>query len=83
MHLEVKDPSTGALLRLEAKPEQIAGEHGFRIRHPNGSSFFIANRSGTWRSADDHAIDEEFLVNIGLAMEGYKLKEQIVHSNKL
>lgn len=77
MQLEVKDPQTGALLQLKAKPEQLKGEHGYRIRHPNGSGFFIANRAGTWRSADDHLVDPEFLVNIGLALEGYDLDEQI------
>ena len=77
MQIEVKDPQTGALLQLEAKPEQVKGEHGYRIRHPNGSGFFIANRAGTWRSADDHFVDPEFLVNIGLALEGYDLGDQI------
>lgn len=77
MQLEVKDPQTGALLQMEAKPEQVKGIHGYRIRHPNGSGFFIANRNGTWRSADDHLVDPEFLVNIGLALEGHDLNEQI------
>jgi hypothetical protein len=38
MQIEVKYPQTGALLRLEAKHEQIKSEHGFRIRHTNGST---------------------------------------------
>jgi len=79
MDIEVKDPDTGALLQLDAKPEQLEGIHGFRIRHPNGSGFFIANRSGTWRAADDHHINAHFLTNIGLALEGHKLHEQLVH----
>jgi hypothetical protein len=82
MQIDVKDPSTGALLRFEAKPEQMQGEHGFRIRHPNGSGFFIANRSGTWRSLDDYLVEPEQLINIGLALEGHQLKEQVVHRFK-
>lgn len=76
MEIEVKDPNTGALLQLEAKPAQLKGIHGFQIRHPNGSGFFIANRSGTWRAADDHHIDADFLINIGLALEGHSVREQ-------
>ncbi|MDB4924441.1 hypothetical protein [Mucilaginibacter sp.] len=76
MDIQVKDPSTGALLMLDARPEQHRGEHGFRIRHPNGSGFLIVNRSGTWRVADDHHIDAGFLINIGLALEGHSVREQ-------
>lgn len=77
MQLEVKDPATGALLQLDAKPEQHKGEHGYRIRRPNSSGFLIVNRAGTWRSADDHHVDAGLLTNIGLALEGYDLKEQV------
>jgi len=77
MKLEVKEPSTGALLHLEAKPERHYGLRGFRIVHPNGSSFFISNKSGTWEPADSHHIDPVFLINIGLALEHYDLKEQV------
>jgi hypothetical protein len=77
MDIEVKDPATGAMLRLEARPEQVNGVHGFRIRHPNGSGFFITSQSGTWRPGDDHHIDADFLINIGLALERQKLSEQI------
>jgi hypothetical protein len=79
MQIEVKEPTTGALLQLNAKPEHFKGMQGFRIIHPNGSNFFIANRSGTWRSADDHHIDADFLINIGLALEGHQLHEQTGH----
>jgi hypothetical protein len=79
MEIEVKDPATGALLQLEAKPEQHKGEHGYRIRHPNGSGFLIINRGGAWRSADDHHVEPELLANIGLALEKHNLKEQITH----
>ena len=79
MKIEVKDPSTGALLDLDAKPERHHGLHGFRIRHANGSSFFISNRSGTWEPADSHHLDAGFLINIGLALEGYDLSEQKGH----
>jgi hypothetical protein len=65
MDIQVKDPSTGALLLLEARPERYRGEHGFRIRHPNGSGFLVVNRSGSWRVADDHHIEADFLVNTG------------------
>ncbi|MDR6941071.1 hypothetical protein [Mucilaginibacter pocheonensis] len=82
MQIEVKDPATGALFSFEAKPEQLKGEHGFRIRHMNGSGFFIAHRSGTWRSADDHHVDPDLLANIGLALEGASLSEQITHAVK-
>jgi hypothetical protein len=80
MKIGVKDPSTGALLYLQVKPENINGLHGFRIMHENGSSFLIINRLGKWQSADDHRVDAEFLVNIGLALEGEKIKEQIVQN---
>ena len=80
MEIEVKDPSTGALLHLHAKPEHFEGMHGFRISHPNGSGFFIANKGGVWRSADDHHVDNDFLANIGLALEGYEPSDQVVSS---
>jgi hypothetical protein len=82
MELEVKDPITGALLRLNAKPEHLKGQHGYRILHPNGSGFFIVNKSGAWRSGDDHHADPDLLINIGLALEGMKLSDQIVHPAK-
>ena len=82
MELEVKDPDTGVLLRLNAKPEHLDGRHGYRIMHPNGSGFFIVNQSGAWRSADDHHVDPDLLTNIGLALEGGKLSDQIVHTDK-
>ena len=81
MQIEVKDPATGALLLLEAKPERYLGKQGYRIRHPNGSGFLIINRLGAWRSADDHRVEPELLANIGLALEGHQLKEQIAHTN--
>ncbi|MDB5157203.1 MAG: hypothetical protein JWR50_1910 [Mucilaginibacter sp.] len=81
MDIEVKDPATGALLRLDARPEQVKGIHGFRIRHPNGSGFFITSTSGTWRSGDDHHIDTDFLVNIGLALERQNLSGQIGYTD--
>ncbi len=77
MQIEVKEPATGALLLLDARTEKYEGMHGMRIRHPNGSSFFIVPKAGAWRSADDHHVDPEFLANIGLALEGRKLSEQI------
>jgi len=70
MNIEVKDPVTGALLPMEARPENLYGQHGFRILHPNGSSFFIVNRSGAWRSGDDHHVDVDMLSNIGIALAG-------------
>ena len=79
MKLAVKDPSTGALLNLDAKSENYMGLHGFRILRENGSGFFIHNRLGTWQADEEHHIGPEFLVNIGLALEGGKLNEQIVH----
>jgi hypothetical protein len=82
MELEVKDPITGALLRLNAKPENFEGQHGYRIMHPNGSGFFIVNRSGAWRSGDDHHVEPDLLINIGLALEGGKLSDQVVHPAK-
>lgn len=78
MQIEVKEPGTGVLLRLDAKNENYRGMHGMRIRYPNGSSFFIVAKSGTWRSVDNHHVAPSFLINIGLALEGRKLSEQIV-----
>jgi hypothetical protein len=80
MNIEVKDPTTGVLMQLTAKPEHFNGMHGFRILHPNGSSFFIVNKAGAWRSADDHHIDSELLINIGLALEGYDLIDQVTNN---
>jgi hypothetical protein len=82
MDIEVKDPITGALLRLEAHPENLEGQRGFRILHPNGSGFFIVNRSGAWRSGDDHHVDSDMLINIGIAIEGGELKDQVIHPIK-
>lgn len=79
MKIEVKDPATGALLNLDAKPERYHDLRGFRIRHKNGSSFFITNSSGKWQPADHHHIEPDFLINIGLALEGKSLHEQIAH----
>lgn len=78
MQIEVKEPATGVLLRLDAKAENYKGLHGMRIRYANGSSFFIIPKSGAWRSADDHHIAPDFLTNIGLALEGRALSEQLV-----
>jgi len=76
MEIKVKDPETGALQLLQAKPEQRHGVHGFRVRYPNHSGFFIGNRGGAWRVMDDHHVEPELLVNIGLALEGYSIREQ-------
>ena len=78
MQLEVKDPRTGALLLLEAKPEKWHGTHGFRIRHPNGSGFWMSGRSGAWQSEDGHPVDKYLLVNIGIALEQHPLNEQLI-----
>jgi hypothetical protein len=80
MKIAVKDPSTGALWQMQAKTENYNGVHGYRILHENGSGFFITNKSGTWQSGDDHHVDADLLINIGLALEGQKLQEQIVHT---
>jgi len=77
MNIKVKDPSTGALLNLDAKQEKYHDPHGVRINHPNGSSFFISNKSGTWEPADNHTIDPIFLINIGLVLEHHDLEEQV------
>ena len=69
MKFTAKDPSTGIMHALEAKPEKYNGEQGYRILYENGSNFFIANKYGTWRLMDDHFADAGFLENIGLAIE--------------
>jgi len=79
MNIQVKDPSTGALLQLEARPEALEGKHGFRILHPNGSNFFIFGSAGAWRSGDDHHVDPDMLANIGIALGNGKLSDQITH----
>lgn len=73
MKITVKDPSTGAILPLEASPEHHHQEQGYRIIYPNGSSFFISNRLGAWRSADDHHVDPDLLVEIGIAIETFQI----------
>ena len=77
MKIAVKDPSTGALLNAEARPEKYNGIQGYRILHQNGSNFFIFNRSGAWRQGDSHHLEPALLANIGMAIEGNKLSEQI------
>lgn len=83
MQIEVREPGTGALLRLDAKAENYKGVHGMRIRYPNGASFFVVAKSGIWLSGDDHHVAPGFLANIGLALEGRKLSEQLVHQECL
>ncbi|WP_316822827.1 hypothetical protein [Pedobacter gandavensis] len=78
MQIEVREPGTGILLRLEAKSENYQGKHGMRIRYPNGANFFIMADSGAWRSADHHHVAPRFLINIGLALEGRAVSEQLV-----
>lgn len=73
MKFTIKDPSNGMLLLLEARPEQYHHELGYRIIYPNGSSFFIVSKFGTWRPADDHPVAPELLVQVGLAIEGQQV----------
>jgi hypothetical protein len=77
MELNVKDPVTYAGLLFDAKPMHLHGIHGFYLRHPNGSGFYVANRGGAWRIMDDHHVEPQLLVNIGLALEGYDWSEQV------
>lgn len=77
MELQVKDPGTGALLFYTARPEQLHGVHGVRILRESSAGFFIAHRGGAWRVMDDHHIEPELLMNIGLALEHHPLQEQI------
>jgi len=77
MQLPVKDPATGAQLLLEAKPEKWHGEQGFRIRHPNGSGFWISARSGAWQAEDGQPVDRDLLINIEIALAHHPFKEQL------
>jgi hypothetical protein len=77
MKLNVKDPATGAGLLLHAKPMQVHNVHGFYLKHPNGSGFFVANQGGAWRVMDDHHVEPRLLINIGLALEGRDWSEQV------
>lgn len=83
MKIEVKEPGTGVLLLLDAKSENYQGKHGMRIRYPNGANFFIIAQSGAWRSADHHHVAPRFLINIGMAIEGRKLTEQLVDQSNI
>lgn len=83
MQIEVKEPGTGVLLRLHAKAENYQGKHGMRIKYPNGANFFIIAESGAWRSADHHHVAPRFLINIGMALEGRKLSEQVVDQSNI
>lgn len=69
MEYSVTDPATGMPFKFQAKPEQLHGEQGYRIICQFGSSFFIANKYGVWRSLDDHKVDSALLEKIGLAIE--------------
>lgn len=69
MKFTITDPLTGMPVLLEARPQSFHHEPGFRIIYPNGSGFFICNKFGTWHAADDHHVDPDLLVQIGLAIE--------------
>jgi hypothetical protein len=73
MKITVKDPSTGVVLPLEARPESYHHEQGYRIFYPGGSSFLISCKLGAWRALDDHHVDADLLVQIGLAIEGQQV----------
>lgn len=75
MKFTITDPSTQMSLLLEVKPESYHNEVGYRIIYPNGSSFFISNKLGTWRAADGHNVDPELLIRIGLAIENNKYEK--------
>ena len=70
MKLTVTEPSTGMPMQLDAKPDRYETEPGYRISCANGSTFFISNKLGAWRVLDDHHVEPELLVQIGLAIEG-------------
>jgi len=70
MEYSITDPSTAMPFKFQVKPENFNGEPGYRIISSVGSSFFIANKYGVWRSLDDHKVDSELLEKIGLAIEG-------------
>ena len=75
MTVTVKEPGSEIPLQLQVKPERYNTEPGFRISYANGASFFISNKLGTWRLLDDHHVEPELLIEIGLAIEGiYKEK---------
>lgn len=87
MKFTVTEPETGIPLEMEAKPERLIGEQGYRITCANGSSFFICSKLGTWRVLDNHHIDPELLEEIGLALEEYPHHEDtgaptMPHDNK-
>lgn len=73
MKIIVKDPPTGNMIPLEVRPERYHNEQGYRIIYANGSHFFISNKLGTWRPADDHHVEPELLIQIGLAIEGQQV----------
>ncbi|WP_374164326.1 hypothetical protein [Arcticibacter sp. MXS-1] len=75
MRLKVTDPTTGVALFMEAKPDRLHNEQGYRITSPNGSTFFISNRLGTWRCEDSHLIDPLLLANIGIAIEAQEQED--------
>ena len=69
MKFTVVEPSTKVPLQLEARPERFNGEAGYRILCDYGSNFFISNKYGSWRVADNHHVESELLEKIGLAIE--------------
>ncbi|WP_423146188.1 hypothetical protein [Rubrolithibacter danxiaensis] len=69
MEHTITEPATGMPFQFEAKPEKFNGEQGYRIICNNGSNFFISNKYGAWRSMDNHHVDAELLIRIGLAIE--------------
>jgi len=77
MQINVKDPQSGVLLTLEAKPERWHNVQGFRIIHPDGSNFWISSHSGAWQAEDGRHIDSQLLINIGLALEHHPYSEQL------
>ncbi|MGV3508882.1 MAG: hypothetical protein ACO1N7_06280 [Sphingobacteriaceae bacterium] len=75
MKLTITDSSTQAPILLEVKPESHLNEVGYRVIYPNGTNFFISNKLGTWRVADDHHVDPDLLIQIGLAIENNKFEK--------
>lgn len=69
MRLKVADPSTGAAMLIDAKPDRLHNAQGYRITSPNGSSFIISNRFGFWRREDNYPMDPLLIAGIGEAIE--------------
>lgn len=68
MLINVTDPYSHELIQLNARPELLGGEQGWRIRFPYKFGFFVFQQNGRWRVMDDINIHPDLLDAIGTVL---------------